>query len=355
MAGQRIQPVILSGGSGTRLWPLSVPERPKQLLALTGEETMIQLTAERVRDAERYAAPIAVCGERHADQVEAQLTAIGTPPALVIVEPSARNTAPAIALAALAAAPDDCLLVMPSDHVVADVAAFGAVVERALAAAADGWIVTFGIEPDRPETGYGYIFRGEALAEGVNEVERFVEKPDRATAEAYLAAGQCSWNSGIFLFRAGDYLEALERHAPDILAAVRAAVAGGRREAGRLYPEASAFARSPSISIDYAVMEKVERAAVAPVSMGWSDIGSWDALYDLIEKDAHGNALSGEVVAIGGSGSLIRTTGPKVAAIAVNDLIILATPEAVLVVPRGESQRVKEAVEAIERLGGGAK
>ena len=350
----RVQPVILSGGSGTRLWPLSTPASPKQLLPLTHDETMLQLTAERVRG-DGFAPPVLVCGERHARQVAAQLHAIGIAPERLIVEPAARNTAPAIALAALCASPETPLLVMPSDHVVADVDAFRAVVARALPVACQGWIVTFGIEPDFAETGYGYIFRGEALAEGVHRVDRFVEKPDRATAEAYLAAGNCSWNSGIFLFRAGDYLSALEAHAPDILSAARAAIETGRTEGEELRPDADAFAAAPSISIDYAVMEKIDRAAVAPVRMGWSDIGSWDALYDFLAKDADGNAAAGEVIAIDSGGSLIRTTGPRIAAIGVEDLIILATPEAVLVVPRGQSQRVKEAAEraAARRTGSG--
>jgi mannose-1-phosphate guanylyltransferase/mannose-1-phosphate guanylyltransferase/mannose-6-phosphate isomerase len=345
----RIQPVILSGGSGTRLWPLSTPERPKQLLALTHDATMLQLTAERVRDEAAYSPPMVVCGAHHAEQVAAQLSGIGLVPERIIVEPCARNTAPAIALAAALAEPDSVLLVMPSDHVVADAERFAQVVELALPVARDGWIVTFGIEPEAPETGYGYIFQGDLLAPGVHKVARFVEKPDLATAQAYLAAGGCAWNSGIFLFRAGDYLDALRVHAPAVLAAVRASVDTGATRGVEFHPEAGAFASAPSISIDYAVMEKIDRAAVAPVRMGWSDIGSWDALYDFLDKDAAGNAAAGEVIAIGAAGSLIRSTGPTVAAIGVEDLIILATPGGVLVMPRGQSQRVKEAVEEIER------
>lgn len=345
----RIQPVILSGGSGTRLWPLSTPERPKQLLALTHEATMLQLTAERVRDPANYLPPMVVCGARHSAEVGAQLSAIGLTPERIIVEPCARNTAPAIALAATLAAPDAILLVMPSDHVVADAPAFANVVGLALPAARDGWIVTFGIEPEAPETGYGYIFRGEPLGTGVHKVARFVEKPDFVTAQSYLAGGDCAWNSGIFLFRAADYLDALRVHAPAVLAAVQASVEAGAGGGIEFYPEAAAFGSAPSISIDYAVMEKIDRAAVAPVRMGWSDIGSWDALYDFLEKDAAGNASAGEVIAIGSSGSLIRSTGPAVAAIGVDNLIILATPDGVLVMPRGQSQRVKEAVEEIER------
>lgn len=345
---ERIQPVILSGGSGTRLWPLSRPERPKQLLPLTEERTMLQVTVDRVSDGSRFQDPIIVCGERHAGQVEAQLAEAGVEARSVIVEPMARNTAPAIALAAASVAPETILLVMPSDHVLKAPAAFLETVERALPVVADGWLVTFGIEPDRPETGYGYIRRGRPLSEGVHEVERFVEKPDAERARAYLAEGDCSWNGGIFLFRAADYLAALGDHAPDILDAVIRSLELGRAEGKRLHPQPDAFAAAPSISIDYAVMEKIDRAAVAPVDMGWSDIGSWDALYEFLGKDSQGNVATGDVVSIGAEGTLIRTSGPTVAAVGVKDLIILATPDAVLVLPRGESQRVKEIVESLE-------
>lgn len=351
-ASPLIQPVILSGGSGTRLWPLSVPTRPKQLLPLTDSRTMLQLTVGRVNDGARYQPPIVVCGAAHAAQVEEQLRAVGTGPGRLFVEPAARNTAPAIALAAASVAPETPLLVMPSDHVIEDVATFLRTVELALPAALDGWIVTFGIEPDRPETGYGYIRRGEAISEGVHRVERFVEKPDLDRARAYLAEGDCSWNGGIFLFRAGDYLAALERHAPEIASATVKALALARTDGIRTHPDAAAFRAAPSISIDYAVLEKIDRAAVAPIEMGWSDIGSWDALYDFSQTDGDGNALSGEVIALDSRNSLVRSTGPLVATIGVSDLIVLATPDAVLVLPRGESQRVKEIVDRLEAKGG---
>jgi mannose-1-phosphate guanylyltransferase/mannose-1-phosphate guanylyltransferase/mannose-6-phosphate isomerase len=348
MSIKGVTPVILSGGAGTRLWPLSVPERPKQLLALTGERTMLQMTALRAAEP-----PIVVAGEGHAEEVERQLAEMGLAPRALILEPAGRNTAPAIALAALLAPADAPLLVMPSDHMIGDVDAFRGAVEAALPAAAEGWLVTFGIAPERAETGYGYIERGEAIAEGVNRVVRFREKPDAATAAAYAADGRHLWNGGIFLFRRDAFLAALEAHAPDVLAAARAAVEGRREEGSRIYPDAAAFAASPAISVDYAVMEKAARIAVAPVSMDWSDVGSWDALYEAAAKDAAGNALGGEVLAIGSGGCLIRSDGPLVAAVGVNDLVIVATKEAVLVLPRGETQRVREAVEALKAKGAG--
>ena len=350
-AKTRIVPVILSGGSGTRLWPLSRGARPKQLLSLTAAETMLQLTARRTSDPRQFTAPIVVANTRHADEIEVQLAAAGTPAGALILEPVGRNTAPAIALAALSAEPSDILLVMPSDHVIADPDAFRAAIASALPLVTTGWLVTFGIAPDGPETGYGYIAIGEPLVPGVNRVASFVEKPDLATAQAYHAGGAHAWNGGIFLFRADAYLDALAKHAPGILAASRAAIAGAAREGARIHPEQVAFAASPSDSIDYAVMEKAAKVAVVPVEMGWSDVGSWDALHALAEQDAAGNAHHGEVVAIDTSGCLIRTDGPVVAAVGVSDLIVIATGDAVLILPRGQSQGVKRAVEALKASG----
>jgi len=348
---RKITPVILSGGSGTRLWPLSRTGKPKQLLSLTHDETMLQLTARRTGDGERFETPIVVASSRHADLIREQLSAVGAGDATLILEPAARNTAPAIALAALHAGPDALLLVMPSDHVIADIDSFRAAIDAASPVVEQGWMATFGITPDAPDTGYGYIRTGAEIAPGVRRVERFVEKPDRATAEQYLAEGCYAWNGGIFLFRAEAYLAALDAYAPDIAAAARAAMAGARVDGARIHPDAAAFAASPDESIDYAVMERAERVAVVPVEMGWSDVGSWDALHAIAEKDSGGNAHHGEVVAIDTSGCLIRTDGPLVAAVGVSDLIIIATRDAVLVLPRGSSQDVKRAVAALKRDG----
>ncbi|WP_294392481.1 mannose-1-phosphate guanylyltransferase/mannose-6-phosphate isomerase [uncultured Sphingomonas sp.] len=349
--GTAITPVILSGGSGTRLWPLSRTGRPKQLLNLTASDTMLQLTAQRAPRGERFGAPLIVANAAHADVIESQLAGSGVEDARIILEPAGRNTAPAIAAAALSAERDEVLLVMPSDHVIKDVSAFQTAIAAALPLVESGWLVTFGITPDAPETGYGYIKRGAELAPGVAQVDQFVEKPDRATAQAYLAEGNYSWNGGIFLFSAGAFLDALQTHAPDILAAVTKAMAAAEHQGRRIYPDAHDFAASPSQAVDYAVMEKAERVAVVPVEMGWSDVGSWDALHAISEQDGDGNAHCGEVLAIDTNGCLIRSEGPLVAAVGVKDLIVIATGDAVLILPRGSSQEVKRAVESLQKQG----
>lgn len=341
-----ITPAILSGGSGTRLWPLSRRATPKQFLEFTPGGTMLAQTLARTpQDEAGFAAPVIVCNAAHAELVARHCAGRD---ATIILEPAARNTAPAIALAALVLPSDALMLVMPSDHVIADVEAFRRAVAAAAPLAAEGWLVTFGVEPDAPETGYGYIERGEAVAEGLFRVGRFVEKPDLATAQAYLATGNYSWNAGIFLFRAGTYLDTLAVHAPEMLASAKAAMAGAQHEGAFVRPDANAFAASPSDSIDYAVMEKADRVAVAPVDMGWSDIGSWDALYALSDKDAHGNACAGEVEHIDIAGCLVRSDGPLVTLCGVEDLIVIATGDSVMILPRGKSQDTKRIVEALK-------
>ncbi|MEG3087958.1 mannose-1-phosphate guanylyltransferase/mannose-6-phosphate isomerase [Sphingomonas sp. PB4P5] len=342
-----IFPVILSGGSGTRLWPMSRPERPKQMLALTAEETMLQLTATRATG-ERFAAPIVVANARHADMIDDQLGAVEASAAAIILEPAGRNTAPAIALAAIAAGGGpEPLLVMPSDHVIADVSAFHAAIHAAMPLVAEGWLVTFGIAPDAPETGYGYIQVGDEIAAGVHRVARFVEKPPLDAAQAMLASGDYAWNGGIFLFRADTYLNALADYAPDMLAACQAAMRDARHEGRRVFPDAAAFAASPSDSIDYAVMEKADRVAVVPVSMGWSDLGSWDALHAL-DADDDGNAHKGDIVALDTVNCLVRSDGVRIAMVGVEDLIVVASGNDVLIVPRGRSQEVKRLLEAMK-------
>jgi mannose-1-phosphate guanylyltransferase len=345
-----IIPVILSGGSGTRLWPLSRPESPKQLLALTADETMLQLTARRTAGA-RFADPIVVANAFHADMVDAQLAEVESAAQALILEPMGRNTAPAIALAAVAAGGgSDPLLVMPSDHVITDVDAFHAAIEAALPLVEQGWLVTFGISPDAPETGYGWIKVGEPISGGVHRVDSFVEKPPRDKAEAMLAAGDHAWNGGIFLFRADMYLGALSVYAPEMLVAVQRSMDKARREGKRIWPDDHEFGACPSDSIDYAVMEKAPRVAVVPVSMGWSDVGSWDALHAISDCDSDGNVCRGDVIAIDTKNCLVRSeAGKRVALVGVEDLIVVATGDDILVLPRGRSQEVKKIIEAMKR------
>ena len=343
----KILPVILSGGGGTRLWPLSTPDQPKQFLALTGTQTMFQMTVARVTNAERFMAPIIVANAAHADMVQQQLSDVGVVPGAVIFEPCARNTAPAIALAALrAGAGDTPLLIMPSDHVIGDEAAFGRAIDAASDAVADGWLVTFGITPTGPETGYGYIKMGAELGAGLQRVSRFVEKPNAVNAARMIADGDHVWNGGIFLFRADAYLAALKEFAPDILKGATAAMAAAHINGSQIVPDASCFAASPAQSIDYAVMEKSDRVAVAPVAMGWSDVGSWDALYDIGEKDADGNVRSGNSVMLNSTNMLIRSDGIRVSVSGVTDLIVIANGSEVLILPRGQSQNVKDILAA---------
>ncbi len=340
---EKIVPVILSGGSGTRLWPMSTPMRPKQFLALTAAETMLQLTARRAQDDQLFAPAIVVANAAHGDLVDQQLSAIGAGAQAIILEPAARNTAPAIALAALAAGGGaQPLLVMPSDHVIADVEAFRAAIDAALPAVADGWLTTFGITPDYPATGFGWIKIGEPIGEGAHRAERFVEKPPLDRAEAMLASGDHAWNGGIFMFRADAFLSALERQAPEILSAAREAMEKAKREGVRVLPDADAFSASPSDSIDYAVMEKADRVAVVPVAMGWSDVGSWDALYDVSARDDRGNSASGRVVLQQVDNCLVRSDGGVTVALhGVSDLIVVASGNNIMILPRGSSQEVK--------------
>jgi mannose-1-phosphate guanylyltransferase len=347
----KITPVILCGGAGTRLWPLSRAALPKQMLDLTGGGTMLALTAARVENAELFNPAIVVAGEDQADAIEAGMAGIGS----LVLEPAARNTAPAIMLGAFEAGrhtgPDQIILVLPSDHLIHDVDAFNGALQSAIPLAKQGWLVTFGMKAGRPETGYGYIERGEALASGVFKAKRFVEKPDAATAAGFVEDGGFDWNSGIFLMQTRSYYNALISYAKDVMHYGELA-ANHRRDGIRVYADPSWFGQCPAISIDVAVMEKSDKVAVVPVSAGWSDIGSFAALAELLAPDADGNVLEGHALAIGARGCLVRSDGPMVAAIGVSDLVIVATGDAVLVVPKDQSQRVREAVEALKAQGG---
>jgi mannose-1-phosphate guanylyltransferase/mannose-6-phosphate isomerase len=348
MTAVPIHPVILSGGKGTRLWPMSRALYPKQLLCLAGERSMLQETVARVTRP-GFAAPTIICNDEHRFIVAEQLRGIGIRPERLVLEPQGRNTAPAAALAALLVAgsePEALLLMMPSDHVVGRPDAFAAAVAEGAAAAAAGALVTFGIQPTRPETGYGYI---KATGDGaVRPVERFVEKPDLATARSYLAEGGYFWNAGIFLFRADRLLAELERFEPAMVAACRAAVAGSAADLDFLRIAAEPFATCPSKSIDYAVMERTERAAVVPVDMAWSDVGAWDALWDLGDKDAAGNRLLGDVIATEARNCYVRSEAGLVAVVGVEDLVVVATDDAVLVAHKDQAQHVKDVVERLE-------
>jgi mannose-1-phosphate guanylyltransferase / mannose-6-phosphate isomerase len=338
-----LQPVLLSGGSGTRLWPLSREAYPKQFLPLVCADTMLQATWRRVADL-AGAAPIVVANEEHRFLVAEQLRQAGAPTPAIVLEPAGRNTAPAIAAAALqalAGGGDPVLLVLPSDHVVRDVAGFQAAVRAALPAAEGGALVTFGIVPDAPETGFGYI--QAAPGEGLRPVVRFVEKPDAATAQAWLDEGGYYWNSGMFLLRASRYLEELARHRPDILAAVRAAFAGAARDGDFIRLEGEAFAACPPDSIDYAVMERTDAAMVLPVDIGWSDVGSWSALWDVAERDADGNAHHGDVIAVDSHDNYAYATR-LVALVGIDDVVVVETDDAVLVARKDRVQQVKEVV-----------
>jgi mannose-1-phosphate guanylyltransferase/mannose-6-phosphate isomerase len=360
-----ITPVVLSGGAGTRLWPLSREHFPKQLLPLTGGgETMLQATVARTVGLPGVGAPVVVCNEAHRFMVAEQLRQAGVEGTRIVLEPIGRNTAPAIALAAHAALgaaaasgdaadSDPLLLVLPADHVVRDVAAFQAAVRAALPAAAAGRLVTFGVVPDAPETGYGYIRRAAdaGASGGVYPIDRFVEKPDLATARGFLASGEYYWNSGMFLFGARRYLRELETQAPDIAAAVTAAFGAAKGDLDFLRIDAEAFAACRSDSIDYAVMEKTREAVVVPLAAGWSDVGSWSSLHAAVESDTDGNVLRGDVIAEDTRDSFVFSESRLVATVGLDSHVVVETKDAVLVAPRDRVQDVKALVARIKAAG----
>ena len=349
----KIYPVILSGGAGTRLWPLSRAVLPKQLLPLVSDKTMLQETVLRVADWPELMAPVVVCGNEHRFLVAEQLREIGVAPLGIFLEPSGRNTAPAVAAAAhfLAAIdPGAIMLVLPADHVIERPEVFAAAVRRAALMAEEGALATFGIVPTGPETGYGYIRRGAAVdgSDGCYRVDRFVEKPDRATAQDFLRDGGYYWNSGMFLFRAERFLAELTRLRPEIAVATEAAVRLGYSDLDFCRLHEDSFNACASDSIDYAVMEHTERAVVVPADIGWSDVGSWSALWEVQQRDADGNSQRGDVYLDGVSNSLVRAESRIVAVIGVQDLVIVETRDAVLIAHKDQVQRVKQVVEHLK-------
>jgi mannose-1-phosphate guanylyltransferase/mannose-6-phosphate isomerase len=341
-----LYPVILSGGSGTRLWPLSREHYPKQLLCLHGEHTLLQQTVLRLDGLQDIAAPLIVCNEEHRFLIAEQLRELGLDPLDILLEPVGRNTAPALTLAALRLreeAADGVMLVMPADHIVRDAGAFHAAVHEGADHARAAQLVTFGIVPTSPETGYGYIRRGAN-----SRVAAFVEKPDRAKAEQYLKSGEYLWNSGMFMLGARVWLDELGRHRPDMLQACEAAYRAGNKDADFFRVDKQAFTRAPSDSIDYAVMEKTDRAVVVPLDAGWSDIGAWSAIWDVSDRDAAGNVIQGDVYAHDTRNALLISQHRLVATVGVSDVVIIETPDAVLVAHKDKAQDVKEIVSRLK-------
>ncbi|MBU2870045.1 mannose-1-phosphate guanylyltransferase/mannose-6-phosphate isomerase [Colwellia sp. E2M01] len=351
-----ILPVIMAGGSGSRLWPLSRQLFPKQFLTLTGEHSMLQATALRLSGIE-HQAPVVICNEEHRFSVAEQFRANNIKNSGIILEPVGRNTAPAIALAALNAVKngdDPLLLVLAADHVIQDEAAFCASVEQAAAHAASGKLVTFGIVPTAPETGYGYIKRGDTVtADGATTetgyvVSEFVEKPDLETAEKYLSSGEFYWNSGMFLFKASSYLAELKNHSADIYAACEKAMAETQPDLDFIRVDAEAFKGCPDDSIDYAVMEKTSQAVVVPMDCGWSDVGSWSALWDIENKDADGNVFKGDVLSTNSTNTYVNAQEKLVAIVGLDDIVVVETKDAILVAKKSEVQDVKTIVNQLK-------
>jgi mannose-1-phosphate guanylyltransferase/mannose-6-phosphate isomerase len=349
---KNIVPVVLSGGSGTRLWPVSRTLYPKQLQSLISDQSLLQDTLARLSP-DRFADPIIVCNDEHRFIIAEQLRAIGTHGATIVLEPAGRNTAPAVAVSALlaqASGADPVILIAPSDHAILDAPAFLGAIEAALKAAHRGKLVTFGITPSSAETGYGYIHCPAAAADAVGcfDVEAFVEKPDAETAEGYIAAGGFFWNSGIFLFRASAFLAELEQWQPAMAQGCRRAVDGGQKDLEFFRLDATSFEAIAANSIDYAVMENTANAQMVPVEMGWSDVGSWDALWEISSRDSSGNAAIGNVVLKDVSNSYVRSDHKLVAAVGIKDMIVVATDDAVLVADRAQAQKVKNLVDALK-------
>lgn len=331
-------PVILCGGNGTRIWPRSRAAKPKPFLPLVGNSTLFEATVARAAPEYGFAPPVVVTGARHVEHVEAQLGEISG--AAIVVEPAARNTAAAIALAALRLDRDAVMLVCPSDHHIADGEAFRDAARKAAALAGQGYLVSFGVEAKSPETGFGYLERGEALEHGGFRVARFVEKPDRALAERFIVSGTYAWNGGIFAFRVGTFLDELAAHRPDILSAVRAADLTGTWQGRQFHPGATSFDGFIPESVDYAVMENTTRAAMVPVDMGWSDIGSWDALHLALVRDNLGNSIEGRAELVDCRNVFVTSDGPRVSVIGLEDVVVVVDGDEVLITSHAGAQRV---------------
>ena len=350
-----LYPVILCGGSGSRLWPLSREAYPKQFLDLTQSgQSMLQMTLLRLQGLSDIAAPLAICNQEHRFLVAEQLHSINSAPAGILLEPVARNTAPAVALAALSALesdPNALLLVLPADHCIGDISAFQAGVDKAREAAEAGYLVTFGILPESAETGYGYIERGEALdsVAGAFSIQRFVEKPNKENAERYLADENFTWNSGMFLFRADQFLEELKQHAPSMHSACEQAYKNAYRDLDFIRVEEKAFTACPSDSIDYAVMEKTTKGAMVPLDANWNDVGSWGAIWDISNKDADGNVVVGDALVQDSSNSLVYSDSRLVTTLGLSDMVVVETADAVLVADKSRVQDVKSLVVALKQ------
>ncbi len=332
------------------MWPLSRSHYPKQFLPLITEQTLLQDTVTRLPESEAFSAPMVICNQDHRFMVAEQLHQLGIKPMAIMLEPFGRNTAPAVALAALAAEdPDAVLLILPSDHVISDAEALAAAIQEAARAAAEGALVTFGVVPTGPETGYGYIQRGDTQGGGYR-VLSFVEKPDLETAKGYLASGDYYWNSGMFAFRAGRFLEELEQYRPDILDACNQACSRTQADLDFMRIDSDAFAACPAESIDYAVMEKTDRAVVIPLDAGWSDVGSWSSLWDVSAKDDQGNRVHGDVLSYDTHDSLLHSESRLVAAIGLENVVVVETNDAVMVAAKNRVQDVKQISERLKAL-----
>lgn len=342
-------PVILSGGSGTRLWPLSRSQYPKQFLPLVSDKTMVQETILRLQELKKIQPPIAICNEEHRFLMAEQLREVDMQPSAIILEPMGKNTAPAVTLAALSAEPDDILLILPADHVIPDTASFQAAVKKADALAKQNYLVTFGIVPNQPETAYGYIKAGKSLDKNSFSVDTFVEKPNLETAKQYINSGDYFWNSGMFAFKAGRFLKELNKFQPDMLVACKNALRGATKDLDFIRLDKKSFSKCPSDSIDYVIMEKTDQAVVVPLDAGWNDVGSWSALWDIADKDKKGNAVSGDALTFDTSNSFVHSSSKLVTTMGVDNLVIIETDDAILVAAKDQVQNIKKIVDQLKK------